>query len=236
MKNKEKAPYSPSDFPPFAVTVDLVVLTVRKPGLEVLLVTRGEQPYIGCLALPGGFVGPDQGLLDAAQHKLADKTGIDLDRAYLEQLGTFGTPKRDPRMRVVSVTYLAMVPDPGPAYHDDADWQLVDELNLEALAFDHADILSSGIERARAKLEYTTLATSFCGETFTVVELRGVYEAVWGLSLDPANFHRKLLAADGFLIPTNQTVSQGRGRPAQLYRAGATNVLHPPIARARTPE
>jgi len=226
-------PYDPAEFPPFAVTVDLVVLTVRAAGLEVLLVKRNQGPYADRWALPGGFVGPSQDLLEAAQAKLADKTGIDLDSAYLEQLATFGAPERDPRMRVVSVTYLAMVPEPGPAGRDDAQWQLVDEVALDALAFDHAAILSQGIERARAKLEYTTLATSFCGETFTIVELRRVYESVWGIALDPANFHRKLLGSEGFLEPTDKTVSEGRGRPARLYRAGATKLLHPPIARNR---
>jgi len=226
-------PYDPTEFPPFAVTVDLVVLTVRTAGLEVLLVHRKEEPHADRWALPGGFVGPEQDLLEAAQTKLADKTGIDLDSAYMEQLETFGAPRRDPRMRVVSVTYLAMVAEPGPAARDDAQWQLVNDVELDALAFDHAAILSQGIERARAKLEYTTLATSFCRETFTIVELRGVYESVWGTALDPANFHRKLLGSEGFLEPTDQTVSEGRGRPARLYRAGETRLLHPPIARSR---
>lgn len=223
--------YDPLEFPPFAVTVDLVVLTVRPPQLEVLLVRRPEAPDEGKWALPGGFVGPDQTLLDAAQAKLADKTGIALSQAHLEQLATFGDPERDPRMRVVSVTYLAMVPDPGDLATDEAMWHSTDSVAFENLAFDHAEILSQGIERARAKLEYTTLATSFCGANFTMVELRNVYEAVWGLKLDPGNFHRKVLASESFIEPTNEKSSEGRGRPAKLYRARETTLLHPPLSR-----
>jgi len=223
--------YNPADFPPFAVTVDLVVLTVRPPQMEVLLVQRNEAPHKDQWALPGGFVGPDQTLIDAAQVKLADKTGIAVDQAHLEQLGTFGAPSRDPRMRVVSVTYLAMAPHPETLETKGAQWHPTDSVALETLAFDHAEILSQGIERARSKLEYTTLATTFCGPTFTMVELRGVYEAVWGLKLDPANFHRKVLATESFIKPTNSTTSEGRGRPAKLYRAGKVTKLHPAISR-----
>jgi len=223
--------YDPADFPPFAVTVDLVVLTVRPPQMEVLLVQRNDAPHKNRWALPGGFVGPSQTLLEAAQAKLGEKTGVAVDEAHLEQLGTFGDPSRDPRMRVVSVTYLAMVENPETLTTNSAQWHPTAAVALDQLAFDHAQILSQGIERARAKLEYTTLATTFCGATFTMVELRGVYEAVWGTKLDPANFHRKVLASDNFIEPTNQTTSEGRGRPAKLYRAGGMALLYPPISR-----
>lgn len=226
------SPYNPADFPPFAVTVDLVVLTVRPSGMDVLLVQRDEAPFKSAWALPGGFVGPEQDLLTASQFKLADKSGIDIDRAHLEQLATFGAPDRDPRMRVVSVAHLAMVPEPGELRVTNAAWHPVRELSHLKLAFDHRAILSCGIERARAKLEYTTLATSFCGERFTIVELRAVYEAVWGSELDPANFHRKVIASSGFVQPTGATISEGRGRPAQVYQKGPASNLHPPIARS----
>lgn len=230
MSNTSDA-YDPSDFPPFAVTVDLVVITVRPPHMEVLLVQRTEAPHNGAWALPGGFVGQDQDLLSAAQAKLSDKTGVALDRAHLEQLATFGDPGRDPRMRIVSVAHLAMAPQPGALGVEHAAWHRTDDLADLKLAFDHEQIAAAGIERARAKLEYSTLGTSFCNATFTIVELRSVYEAVWGTTLDPANFHRKVLASDGFVEPTGETVSQGRGRPAQVYRAGPATDLHPPINR-----
>lgn len=233
--------YDPHDFPPFAVTVDLVVLTVRPPATEILLVRRGEEPERGSWSLPGGFVGPDQDLLAAAEGKLTNKTGITIDRAHLEQLETFGAPDRDPRMRVVSVTHLAMVSEPDAPATDEAAWHNVTALGGTAfggtafegtaLAFDHAEIVAAGLERARAKLEYTTLATSFCGAEFTIGELRSVYEAVWGVGLDPANFHRKVMATDGFVQPTGRTESVGRGRPARTYVAGGATELYPPIAR-----
>ena len=223
--------YDPSNFPPFAVTVDLVVLTVRPPSLEVLLVRREEGPDAGKWALPGGFVGPDLDLLDAAQLKLADKTGIEVATAHLEQLETFGDPNRDPRMRVVSVAHLALVANPPEPELEDAKWHPVASLDAKKLAFDHGDILAAGIERARAKLEYSTLATSFCGPEFTIAELRSVYEAVWGNELDAANFHRKVMATDGFVEPTGRAESGGPGRPARTYRATATTTLQPPIVR-----
>jgi len=213
------------------VTVDLVALTVRPPNLEVLLVRRGEAPAKGRWALPGGFVGPDQHLIEAAQFKLADKTGITVAEAHLEQLATFGAPKRDPRMRVVSVAYLAMVAAPAEPELESAAWHPVESLADESLAFDHAEILAAGVERARAKLEYTTLATSFCAPEFTIAELRSVYEAAWGTELDAANFHRKVMATDGFVEPTGRTESGGRGRPARTYAAGNASALHPPIVR-----
>ena len=223
--------YDPAEFPPFAVTVDLVVLTVRPPAFEVLLVRRGEQPDAGKWALPGGFVGPDLDLSEAAQLKLCDKTGIEVETAHLEQLETFGAPGRDPRMRVVSVAHLAFVSNPPEPELDNAQWHDVDSLAGKGLAFDHGKILAAGIERARAKLEYSTLATSFCGPEFTIAELRSVYEAVWGNELDAANFHRKVIATDGFVEPTGRTESGGPGRPARTYRATATTTLQPPIVR-----
>jgi 8-oxo-dGTP diphosphatase len=156
---------------------------------------------------------------------------------HLEQLATFGEPKRDPRMRVVSVAYLAFGPDlPEPrAATDAADarWRLVADLlsSSSRLAFDHDQILTDGLERARAKLEYSPLATAFCAEEFTVAELRHVYEVVWGIGLDPRNFHRKVTGSPGFLVQTDKRTIRNGGRPALLYRRGKATVLNPPISR-----
>ncbi|MET9224752.1 NUDIX domain-containing protein [Lentzea sp. NPDC003310] len=223
--------YSPSDFPPFAVTVDLVVLTVRADALCALLVRRGEAPFKGRWALPGGFVRVAEAVDAAAGRELAEETGV--SGLHLEQLGTYGEPKRDPRMRVVSVAYLALAPDlPVPVAGSDAaaaSWVPVDEVG--ALAFDHARILGDGVERARAKLEYTPLGTEFCGAEFTVAELRRVYEIVWGVALDPRNFHRKVTGVAGLLTPTGESTSRDGGRPAALFRRGAAEVLFPPLVR-----
>jgi 8-oxo-dGTP diphosphatase len=225
-------------YPPFAIAVDLVVLTIRDGRLQVLLVERGEDPYRGNLALPGGFVHPDEDLLPAAIRELAEETGISQPPGHLEQLATYGRPDRDPRMRVVSVAHLALVPDlPNPVAGTDAAasrFMPVQPLlrRRSRLAFDHGEILRDGVERARAKLEYSALGTAFCPREFTVGELRAVYQAVWGVALDPRNFHRKVTGSPGFLTPTGTMTTRGGGRPAQLYRSGPTTVLNPPILRS----
>ncbi|MBO3094022.1 NUDIX hydrolase [Cellulomonas dongxiuzhuiae] len=227
--------YDPADFPPFAVTVDLVVLTLRGGELHVLLVERGAEPWRGHWALPGGFVRPDEGLDAAAERELAEETGVHDVPGHLEQLASYGDPGRDPRMRVVSVAYLALAPDlPEPRAGTDAAqaaWVPVVRAQREALAFDHARILADGLERARAKLEYSSLATAFCGPEFTIGDLRRVYEAVWGATLDPRNFHRKLTGVPGLLVDTGRTRTEGRGRPATVYRRGDVTTLHPPLTR-----
>jgi 8-oxo-dGTP diphosphatase len=224
-------------YPPFAVAVDLVVLTIRRSRLQVLVVERGEEPYLGRLALPGGFVRPDEDLPVAAVRELGEETGIQRPTSHLEQLATYGTPGRDPRMRVISVAYLGLAPDlPEPVAGTDAAasrFTLVEPLlkRPRRLAFDHGMILNDGVERARAKLEYSALATAFCPAEFTVAELRAVYQAVWGAELDPRNFHRKVTGTPGFLAPTGAATTRSGGRPAQLYRRGPSNLLNPPILR-----
>lgn len=248
-------PYDPSAFPPFAVTVDLVVLTVRRDALWALVVRRGEQPYQGRWALPGGFVRADEDLTGAAARELVEETGLCVhdphspgpdNGAHLEQLATYGDPKRDPRMRVVSVAHLALAPDlPAPRAGGDANsarWAPVETLLVQEggardeeqsgqLAFDHTQILADGVERARSKIEYSSLATAFCPPEFTVGELRRVYEAVWGVALDPRNFHRKVTGTPGFLVPAGGTTTRQGGRPAQLFRAGGATLLNPPMLR-----
>lgn len=221
----------------FAVTVDLVVFTIRHDELCVLVVRRGGAPYRGRWALPGGFVEEEEDLLQAAQRELAEETGLEGLAVHLEQLATYGAPRRDPRLRVVSVAYLALAAElPEPAAGSDAavaSWRPVDDLlsSPSRLAFDHNEILADGLERARAKLEYSPLATAFCADEFTVAELRQVYEVVWGAELDPRNFHRKVTGSPGFLVPTGRRTTRNGGRPAQLYRRGRATLLNPPISR-----
>jgi 8-oxo-dGTP diphosphatase len=221
----------------FAVAVDLVVLTIREDRLCALVVRRGIPPYRGRWALPGGFVHEDEDLPDAARRELVEETGLQDLPVHLEQLASYGAPGRDPRQRVVSVAYLALAAElPDPTAGTDAAearWRPVSELfeGRRRLAFDHAEILADGVERARAKLEYSPLATAFCVEEFTVAELRQVYEVVWGQRLDPRNFHRKVTGSPGFLIPTGKYTRRNGGRPAQLYRRGKAVILNPPISR-----
>jgi 8-oxo-dGTP diphosphatase len=232
------AAYDPHAFPPVAVTVDLVVLTVRQGQLCVLLIRRGAHPYRGKWALPGGFVGAREDLDAAARRELAEETGVDA-HAHLEQLASYGDPDRDPRMRVVSVAYLAFAanlprPAPGTDAADARFWPVTDltDADRPALAFDHDRILADGVDRARAKLEYTSLAATFLDEPFTIADLRRVYEAVWGVELHPANFRRKVLSTPGFVVPTGEERATGRGW-AELYTRGATTQLHPALLRPR---
>ena len=225
-----------SDYPIIDVTVDIVVLTLRDGELCALAVRRGEPPYQGRWALPGGFVEIDEDLRDAARRELAEETGLETGAARLEQLATYGAPGRDPRGRTISVAYLAVLPrlaeptagsDAAQAAWRPAEWLL----GKGRLAFDHRTILADGVERARAKLEYTNIATAFVDTEFTIGDLRDVYEVVWGHSLDPGNFHRKVTRTDGFVEATGDRRSVGRGRPAELFRAGPEESLNPPLTR-----
>ncbi|MEU6072365.1 NUDIX domain-containing protein [Micromonospora sp. NPDC047074] len=235
------ATYEPRNYPAVAVTVDVVALTIRDGALHLLLIRRGQPPFEGHWALPGGFVHPDEDLATAARRELAEETGLGgagLRRVHLEQLASYGAPDRDPRMRIVSVAHLAFAPDlPDPVADTDADeaiWLPVTELTSRQLAFDHGRIIDDGLERARSKLEYTPLATRFLAPEFTIGELRAVYETVWGHPLHAGNFHRKVLSVPGLVESTGASTERGgaRGGPrAKLYRAGDARLLHPALLR-----
>ncbi len=231
------ADYDPAAFPAVGVTVDVVMLTIRQGQLCVLLIRRGAHPAKGAWALPGGFVGPGEDLDAAALREFTEGTGVDAAPSHLEQLRTYGAPNRDPRLRVVSIAYLGMMADlPRPAAGTDAAdarfWPIADLESDDGpeLAFDHQRIVHDGVERARSKLEYTSLATSFVDEPFTIADLRRVYEAVWGVPLHPANFRRKVLSTAGFVVPTGDERATGRGW-AELYQRGEGTVLHPAMLR-----
>ena len=221
--------------PHMAVAVDLVILTLREGRFSVLLIRRRSDPYGQAWALPGGFVRAEEDLVDAAQRVLADEASLGEDRVYLEQVRTFGEPGRDPRGRIVSVVFMALgadLPDPVQGEDvDDARWWAVDDLDSIDLAFDHPRILEVAIDRARSKLEYTTLATTFLPEEFTISQLRRVYEAVWGTHLDAGNFHRKATRSAGFLEELDGRAAETGGRPARLFRAGPGEGLNPPLLR-----
>jgi 8-oxo-dGTP diphosphatase len=221
------ANYDPSQFPAFAVTVDVVILTMSDSRPHVLLVRRGVAPFEGMWAIPGGFKRPTETLDEAAKRELAEETGVD-SASLLTQFGAYGDPGRDPRMNVVTVAYLAVLRELGVvvAGTDAAAAALIpvsDALNGKIeLAFDHEQIVRDAVERVRVDLELTGIATAFVGPTFTLAELRTVYEAVWGVHLDSANFRRRVVAENGWVIPTGRRARPGStgGKPAELFRAG----------------
>lgn len=230
--------YDPAQYPAFAVTVDVVILTMSAGTLRVLLVSRGQAPFEGMWAIPGGFKLPTETLDEAARRELAEETGIE-EASLLTQFGSYGDPGRDPRMNVVTVGYLAVLRDVGGlvAGTDAADAALVPVSDVLTgtlrLAFDHARILGDAVERVSRELEVTGLATAFVGATFTLAELRAVYEAVWQVRLDGANFRRSVVSDNGWVIPTGRRARPGPagGKPAELFQAGQAWQHSAPIRR-----
>lgn len=232
--------YNPSDYPPFGVAVDLCVFTLHNGVFSILLVERAEEPYAGDWALPGGFVGAYEDAMQAAWRELTEETGVERFPGHLEQLKTYTAPERDPRMRVVSVAHVALAPNlPTPRAGSDAKnarWWAVDDLGTEdgpTLAFDHEEIVVDAIERVRSKIEYTTLATQFTPEPFTMSDLHRVYTAVWGFPPDLPNLQRKVQSTPGMVVATDETADTGkRGPRPRLYRRGDATAIHPPLMRS----
>ncbi len=230
--------YDASKFPAFAVTVDVVILTMAEGVLQLLLVRRGEEPFKGMWAIPGGFKRPEETLNEAARRELSEETGVDVP-SLLTQFGAYGDPGRDPRMNVVTIAYVAVLREVGVvvAGTDAAHAALVPASGILderiALAFDHLQIVRDAVDRVRVELEVSGIATAFVGTTFTLAELRAVYEAVWGVQLDAANFRRRLVAEEGWVIRTGRTAQPGPGggRPAELYRVGRAWKHGTPIHR-----
>ena len=231
-------PY-PLDRP--AVTVDVVILTLREGHLEALLIKRREHPYLNYWSLPGGFVQAQESLDEAAARVLRQKAGLEsvvgMEREgsyrhpiYLEQLYTFGDPGRDPRMRVISVAYYALV----EASHirevgeeialfklrlpeGESGVEIFDHRHKKySLAFDHAEILGVALRRIRGKLEYTPIGFELLPEEFTLRQLQAVHETILQKKLNKDSFRRRMLAS-GMLEPTGK-LERGLGRPAELYR------------------
>jgi 8-oxo-dGTP diphosphatase len=201
-----------------SVTVDVVMMSLRQRDLQVLLVKRRAWPFEGMWAIPGGFLNMNESLETAAQRKLQEETGM--QDVYLEQLYTFGDPGRDPRTRVITVVYFALLdaerlPVKVPDDAADVAWFPVYELPL--LAFDHSQILAYTLNRLRGKLDYTTIAFNLLPEQFTLRELQRVYEIILHKRLDKRNFRKKILST-GILEDTGAKKMEGTHRPARLYR------------------
>jgi len=198
------------------VTVDIVIFTIQQGVLKVLLVKRRIDPFVGQFAFPGGFVLQDEDLEQAAMRELREETGV--SDVYLEQLYSFGKPDRDPRGRVITIAYFALISADRKlkAGSDAVEAAWYPMHDLPKLAFDHATILNYAVERLRNKLEYTTVGFQLLPEKFTLTELQEVYEAILGKKLDKRNFRRKM-AVLKILKPLSE-YRRGGQRPAQLYR------------------
>jgi 8-oxo-dGTP diphosphatase len=213
--------YDPAHYERPSVTVDVVIFTLQERELHVLLVQRKHWPFEGRWAIPGGFINMDESLEQAARRELEEETGV--RDIYLEQLYTFGNPRRDPRTRVISVAYIALVRADMQTLQvsdesTDVRWFPV-RLLPGPLAFDHDHILATALERLRSKLEYTTLAFQLLPEYFSILELKHIYEQIWGegeRKIDKGNFYRKIKEA-GVLEETD-LMREGRGRPTRLWR------------------
>jgi len=204
-------------YPHPAVTTDIVIFTIHDERLELLLIRRASEPYRDCWALPGGFVDIDEDLDACALRELDEETGV--TGVYLEQLYTFGAPNRDPRERVISVAYYALVPPNRVSIRAASDardvaWFQLDQ--LPRLGFDHEQIVDMAHARLASKLQYSTIALQFMPEHFTLGELQKVYETILGEPLDKRNFRKRLMALD-CLKDTGQHRRNGNHRPARLY-------------------
>ncbi len=211
--------YDASRYERPSVTVDIVIFTLRNRELHLLLVQRRRWPYDGYWALPGGFIEMNESLEQSARRELEEETG--LRDVYLEQLYTFGDPGRDPRTRVISIAYFALV---RADIHElrvseeettDVRWFPVKQIPAQ-LAFDHDQILDYALSRLRSKLEYTTLAFQLLPELFSILELKDIYEQILDEKLDKGNFYRKIREAG--VLEETEHVREGRGRPTRLWR------------------
>ncbi len=213
----EKHGYDPDKYKHPSVTVDVIVFSIQDDDLKVLLIKRKNWPFGGMWALPGGFVKFDESLEDAAPRELFEETSV--KDIYLEQLYTFGNPKRDPRTRVITVAYFALinaqkVKVKAATDAEDARWFSVKK--VPQLAFDHGTILEYALLRLRWKLEYTTVAYSLLPEKFTLTDLQRIYEVVFDKPFDKRNFRKKILSLE-ILKDTGESTEDVAHRPAQLY-------------------
>lgn len=207
------------EYPHPAVTTDIVIFSIRDGVLKLLLIKRAGQPYQGKWALPGGFVQLDEDLESGAMRELEEETG--LRDVYLEQLYTFGRPNRDPRERVITVAYYALIRSDQVSLTASTDAEAVGWFGLDELpplAFDHTDIVDMAQQRLIAKLDYSTIAFQFMGDTFTLSELQSVYETILGEAIDKRNFRKWILALEQ-IEETGELRREGPHRPARLYRA-----------------
>jgi 8-oxo-dGTP diphosphatase len=231
--------YRPGNYPAVVAAADLVSFAVAGGILHTVLVRRGGHPFKDVLALPGGFLRPDEDALQAARREMGEETSLAVpDAAYIEQLTTYSSPGRDPRMRVISIAHLVLLPTDGTALPElaagsdaaAAAWHPVHDVLGGELAFDHATILRDGLDRLAGKMEYTTIGARLLPEEFTMTQLRTVYGAVWNTALTPGNFTRKMMP---IVTDTGRKSRAAAGGPPAALFTATDRYIHPPLARPR---
>ena len=224
--NKKPTPkYDPKAFDRPSVTVDALVFTILDDVLKVALVKRASEPFKDYWALPGGFIDMKEALEETVKRKLSLKAGY--ENLYLEQLATFGDPKRDPRTRVITVVYFALTSADNyrsVTSESVTDSQLFDVKKLPTeLAFDHKEIIKFGLKRLKSKIQYSNIAYGLLPKEFTLTELQKVYEVILGTTIDKRNFRKKMLATK-LLTSTKKKRADSAHRPAELFRFRTTDL------------
>jgi len=220
-----KATYDVTKFERPSVTVDVLFFTVKENKLHILLIKRAAWPHKGFWALPGGFVNMDEDLEIAAAREIYEECGV--KNLFLEQLFTFGNPKRDPRTRVITVAYYALAPSTEikniqEDEVSDAKYFPIDD--LPKLAFDHKEIIKVGFERLRNKIGYSNIVFGLLPKEFSLSEVQNIYEAIYGRKIDKRNF-RKWMLSSGLLVSTGKKMSGSAHRPALLYKFAKREVV-----------
>lgn len=213
-------------YPHPAVTTDIAVFSIFESELNILLIQRANEPFKDHWALPGGFVEMDEDLNEGAARELHEETN--LSHLYLEQLYTFGAPKRDPRERVITVAYYALVASDdvnhARAGSDAIKTTWFPVSSLPRLAFDHKNIIDTALERIISKIRYSTIALQLLPQQFTLHELQNIYEIILNENLDKRNFRKRILALD-CVVENGEQRRDGQHRPAKLYVAKNPNKI-----------
>lgn len=218
--------YDASKYDKPSVAVDILLFTVEDGLLKLLLVKRNEEPFKDRWALPGGFVKMNESLDEAAIRELGEETGV--KNIYMEQLYTFGEPKRDPRTRVISITYMALATKTNwqlTASGDANQAKFFPTSELPKLGFDHLEIFKYGLERLRSKLGYTNISFGLLPDQFTLTDLQNIYEIILYKKLDKRNFRKKMLSMD-LLLSVGIKSPGGAHRPAELYRFKKKQIVY----------
>ena|SRR3989338_2909715 len=208
-----------------SVTVDVLIFTIQESLLKIALIKRGVEPFKNMWAIPGGFVHLDESLEEAAKRELAEEAGV--KDVYLEQLYTFGDPKRDPRERVITVSYIALIPSEHiklTAKTDASEARWFSTADLPKLAFDHKQILDYALERLRLKIQYSNIAYGLLPKKFRLSDLQRVYEIILGQRQDKRNFRKRMLSL-GLLKETGEKELEGAHRPAMLYQFKTKDII-----------